>query len=214
MFSLFLYAFALLFQERLKILKFNKSCFFELPFQTCIQRYLSEKYQQPSEIETSVNVSAGRTVKNCQLEIGRLFNTTYFVAKEGLSFRKYPKLCSVQSKNDLVLGKNYLDVACSRLIFSISESLKDKRILQLVGNKAKERISRRTQHVFFSVLLDGSTDSGVTEQEAIYVRYLENSCPQTKFAGIKPPIKGDAEELMFVIEDVLKSWRAQGSIHF
>ena len=146
---LFLYAFALLFQERFKILKFNKSCFFELPFQTCIQRYLSEKYQQPSEIETSVNVSAGRTVKNCQLELGQLFNTTYFVAKEGLSFRKYPKLCSLQSKNDLVLGKNYLDVACSKLIFSISESLKDKRILQLVGNKAKERISRRTQHVFF-----------------------------------------------------------------
>ena len=34
-------------------------------FQTCIQKYRSEKYQQPSEIETSVNVSVKQTAKNC-----------------------------------------------------------------------------------------------------------------------------------------------------
>ena len=61
---------------------------------------------------------------------------------------------------------------------------------------------------------DSSTDSGVIEQEAIYVRYLENGCPQTKFAGIKPSIKGDAEGLVLAIEDVLKSLRAQGSTPF
>ena len=94
--------------------------------QTCIERYRSEKYQQPSEIETSVKVSVERTAKNCQLKLGRLFNTAYFVAKEGLPFRKYPKLCSFQSKNDIVLGKNYLtDVACGRFTSSIGESLKD-----------------------------------------------------------------------------------------
>ena len=53
---------------------------------------------------------------------------------------------------------------------------------------------------FFSVLSDGSTDSGAIEQEAIYVRYLENGSSQTKFAGIKPPIKGDAEGLLLAIE--------------
>ena len=67
---------------------------------------------------------------------------------------------------------------------------------------------------FFSVLSDGSTDSGAIKQEAIYVRYLENGCSQTKFAGIKPPIKGDAEGLLLAIEDVLKSLRAQGSTPF
>ena len=74
---------------------------------------------------------------------------------------------------------------CSRFISFISESLKDN--LSESFNSAH----------FFSVLSDGSTDSGVIEQEAIYVRYLGNGCTQTKFAGIKPPI------------DVLKSLSAQ-----
>ena len=68
-----------------------------------------------------------------------------------------------------------------------------------------------TQHVIFRFCRDGSTDSGVIEQDAIYVQYLENGFPQTKFAGIKPPIKRDAEVLLFAIENVLKSWRAPSS---
>ena len=63
-------------------------------------------------------------------------------------------------------------------------------------------------------LSDDSSDSGVIEQEVLYVWYLENGCPQSKFAGIKPPIKGDTEGLLFAIEDVLKSLRAQGSTPF
>ena len=133
--------------------------------------YRSEKYQQTSEIETSVSVSVERTAENCQLKLGRLFNTAYFVAKEGLSFRKYPKLCSFQSKNDIVLGKNYLtDVACGRFTSSIGESLKDN--LRESFNSA-----------LFLVLSDGSTDSRVTYDN------LENGCPQTKFAETEPPIR-------------------------
>ena len=79
---------------------------------------------------------------------------------------------------------------------------------------ANLRESFNSARFFFSVLSDGSTDSKVIEQEAIYVRYLENGCPQTKFARIKPPIKGDAEGLLLVIEDVFKSLRAQDSTSF
>lgn len=94
-------------------------------FQTCTQRYMSEKYHQTSGIETSVHVSVERTVKNCKPELGQLFNVAYFAAKAGISFRKYPKHCSLQSKNDMALRKNYVtDVACSRFILSIGESLK------------------------------------------------------------------------------------------
>ena len=141
-----MYAFALLFQEGFKILKFNKLCFLSFfllitnyLFQTYIQRYLSEKYQQHSEIETSVNVSVDRTFKNCQLELGNLFNTAYFAANEGLSFRKYPKLCCLQSKNDIVLGKNYLtDVVYVADLFYLSANLRKITL----GNPS-------TQHVIF-----------------------------------------------------------------
>ena len=64
------------------------------------------------------------------------------------------------------------------------------------------------------VLLDGSADSGVIEQEAIYVRYLENACPKTKFTEITSAIKGNAEGLLFAIEDVFKTLRAQGGTPF
>ena len=92
-------------------------------FQTCIQRYRSEKYQQPSEIKTSVNVSVKQTAKNCQLELGQLFNTVFFLAKGGLSFRKYCKLCSLQSKNDIVLAKILLLIWHVADLFHLSASL-------------------------------------------------------------------------------------------
>ena len=167
-------------------------------FQTCIQRYRSEKYQQPSEIKTSVNVSVKQTAKNCQLELGQLFNTVFFLAKGGLSFRKYCKLCSLQSKNDIVLAKILLLILHVADLFHLSASL-EKITLE----------NPSTNTLFFLVLSDGSTDFGVIEQEAIHVQYLENGCPQTKFGGIKPLIKGDAEGLLLVIEDVLKSLRAK-----
>ena len=34
--------------------------------------------------------------------------------------------------------------------------------------------------------------------------FIENGCPHKKFSGIKP-IEGDAEGLLLVIEDALKS---------
>ena len=93
-------------------------------------------------------------------------------------------------------------MACSRLISSIGESLKDN--LRESFNSARFCFGSVGQFNSFAVI----------EQEAIYVRYLENGCPQTKFAGINPPIKGDAEVLLLAIEDVLKSLRAQGSTPF
>ena len=37
-----------------------------------------------------------------------------------------------------------------------------------------------------SMLSHGSTDSGVIEQEIVYVRYLKDGLPKTEFAGINP----------------------------
>ena len=67
-----------------------------------------------------------RSVTNNQIAVGRLFNTAYFIGKQGLSFKKYPELCKLQTKNDIGSGKNYLsDVACKRFISSIGDTLKD-----------------------------------------------------------------------------------------
>lgn len=121
MFSLLLHAFAILFQKHFKILKFNKlyflNCFllntyfvhFRHASQDICQKLFNNFLNQNFSL---VNVSVEQIVKNCQLKLGWLFNTAYFVAKEKLPFRKYSKICNLQSKNNIVLNKNCLiDVA-------------------------------------------------------------------------------------------------------
>ena len=62
---------------------------------------------------------------------------------------------------------------------------------------------------FVSVLTDGSTDSGILEEEIVYVRYLHNNKPTTQFAGIKYiPYKADAPGILKAIEDVLVSLKS------
>ena len=86
-------------------------------------------------------------------------------------------------------------MACSRFIPSIGECLKSN-----------------FREFFNSALLFSVRT--ISDQEVIYVRYLENGNPQIKFAEINPPIKEDAKGLLLAIEDALKSSRAQGSTPF
>ena len=93
------------------------------------------------------------------------------------------------------LGKNYLtDKACSRFVSSIANDMK---------NNLGHNVSNTC---FVSILTDGSTDSGILEQEIVYVRYSnENNKPVAQFAGLKNPMKADALGILSAIEDVMKS---------
>ena len=153
---------------------------------------MAEKYGVRSDLEVSTAIAVKRHDEERQAEIERLFNIAYFVCKEGLSFKKYPKLCKLQIKNSVALGSNYLtDVACQRFIISIADVLKDdmRHTIQL---------SR-----FLSVLCDGSTDSSILEEEIVYLRFLKNGLPVTQFAGIKNPEKPDASGIFNAIENVI-----------
>lgn len=52
---------------------------------------------------------------------------------------------------------------------------------------------------------DGSTDKGIIEEEIVYIRYLLDNNPITRFAGIKNSNKADAEGILKAIAEVLKS---------
>ena len=119
---------------------------------------------------------------------------SYFVVKEGMAFWKYLKICALQQKNSLDLGQKYLsDIACGRFVSSIAEDIKS----DLKSDVEDAR--------FLSVLSDGSTDAGILEEEIVYIRYLKENAPVTKFAGIKNPQKGDAPGILKAIQDVLAS---------
>ena len=52
---------------------------------------------------------------------------------------------------------------------------------------------------------DGSTDKGIIEEEIVYIHYLLDNKPITRFAGIKNPNKADVEGILKAIVEVLKS---------
>lgn len=63
------------------------------------------------------------------------------------------------------------------------------------------------------VLLDGSTDKGILEEEIMYIHYLLNNKPVTKFAVIKKTNKEDAQGILSVIVEDLKSFKHSESMN-
>lgn len=105
-----------------------------------------------------------------------LTNTAYFVGKEELAFRKFGSLCGLQEKNGVKMESMYRnEKMCSQFIASIADVEKEKT----------KREVRETR--FLLLLSDSSTDAGIIEQEAVFVRYVDKQGrPWTKFLDIIP----------------------------
>ena len=72
------------------------------------------------------------------------------VARENLAMAKFAILCDLQEKNGLNIGKHYRNAAaCKSFIAAIADSAR---------NETQNDIHSSS---FFSVLADGSTDSGI-----------------------------------------------------
>ena len=92
-----------------------------------------------------------------------LFNTAYFVAQEDLAFTKFEKLCSLQSLNGVRIGKQYIN---------------DKRAREFVGFIAEATRHGQSDELskinYISVMSDSSTDRSVTENEIVYIQYINH----------------------------------------
>lgn len=105
----------------------------------------------------------------------------------------YPKLLLLQEVNGLDLGKFYqTDMACRRFVKYIFDDLQKESVIKL-----KEKS-------FFSVLIDGATDTSVTENELIYVRYLENGVPENHYISIEDVEHADASGILSVMNKSFK----------
>lgn len=103
----------------------------------------------------------------------KLFNTAYCVAKHDFPIRSFIHLCELQTVNGVDLGHTYHNnKAATEFILCISE-VELRSIVEKVNGSA-----------CFAILIDGSTDVSITEQEIIYVRILEDNKPQNYFLGI------------------------------
>ena len=117
------------------------------------------------------------------------FSTAIHVARNKLPFRHYQLLCGLQ-KNGVHMGGSYgNNKACKVFIDHINEAERDR-----IRGKVKKT-------KWISVLADGSTDHSITEQENVYVRYVDDDGVQkTELADIVPVESADATDVFDAIE--------------
>jgi len=126
--------------------------------------------------------------------IKKLINTVYYVCHEEIAFKSYNGLIGLQEKNGLDLGNFYRsDNACRRFLKYIYEDLFQNSLNEL----SKKR--------FFSILIDGATDTSVTECELIYLRYLSGGKPVNHYLSIEDIKNANAPGIISAIEKAFEN---------
>ena len=89
-------------------------------------------------------------------------DVAYMIAKEGISFAKMNSLCQLQEQHGVKLGECYKnDHACATFVEYIA------RVLQCQLGESLQKAN------FYSIQMDGSTDSGNIEEELFLVVYFD-----------------------------------------
>lgn len=100
-----------------------------------------------------------------------------------MPFKNMQVFVTFRRKNQVDLGPNYRNPkACKTFVSAIADTERNEIRNELQGAR------------FFSVLADGSTDSGIIEQESVFVRYIgPGGAPKTQFADLVDATSGDAK---------------------
>jgi len=98
-----------------------------------------------------------------QLEdLKKKFDIGYFVVKEELPLSKYEKLIALEKRQGVSHGTVY----CNRTAAT-----------EFMSFQANELLTKLTKDVvqskFYSIMFDSTTDSSITEQEAVFVLYFD-----------------------------------------
>ncbi len=127
------------------------------------------------------------------------FDVAFFIAKEKLSFKKYPQLLKLEARHGISLGTTYMsEVSCREFTHYIAECM-------------RQHITNCTSTSnFFSLLLDGSTDSGNIENIAFFIVWLDKNgidekiVTKSSFYQVCKPSNVNGEGLLSMVESVLK----------
>ena len=103
--------------------------------------------------------------------LSKKFDVCYLLAKEGLPFKKYPKILELESRQEVDIVLAYRsETSAQAFVHYIAQSQRDT----FLRSFSKKR--------FFSVLMDGTTDSGNLEDELIVILYC---CKHEASADVK-----------------------------
>ena len=107
-------------------------------------------------------------------ELSVLFNSAFWITKEGLTFLKFSSLLLLQENNCVTVGGNYRnDIGYRMFVHAITADMAS----QLKDDLQKTR--------FRAYLSDGSTESDIKEQDIICVRFIKSGQSVTRFEGIE-----------------------------
>ena len=159
--------------------------------QNCSKKWDSAKQHLPM----IVKVMSAKIDQQTESRMNMLLKTAFYVASEGLAFKKFSGLLDLQEKNGLDIGTQYRN---------------DKKCKEFVSSMAsveRERISDEVHNArIMCVFANGSTDKSITEQETVYVRYVEpNGRPTTQFADIVALESADAVGVTSAIKKGLQA---------
>ena len=126
--------------------------------------------------------------KTVQERMKRKFDICYVLAKESLSFSKYPAIHELEERHGADLGFAYkTDVSAQTFTHYIAESQRQSFLETFSASN------------FYSFLMDGSTDTGNVEDELILVQYcIQDGAAQeirscVRYVSLEVPTKADAK---------------------
>ena len=120
------------------------------------------------------------------------FHVAYYIAKNEKPYSDFPGLIALNVRTGSQMPLWYKsDIACNRFIYDIY----NEQIDQLITKLCEAR--------FFSVMIDGSTDSANIENELVYVRYLDmGTGVVTSFIGIEDTKHATAEGILETVDAI------------
>ena len=112
------------------------------------------------------------------------FNSAYYLAKKERPYSDFPDLIELQEKNGVKYCRSYQNKrATANFVDNCGEALKQSFVEDLLCA------------TYYSILMDGSTDSSFVEQELIYVLFINNGT-QVKFFSIESVKSVDEKGLL------------------
>ncbi len=98
------------------------------------------------------------------------FDIAYFLATENLPYTKYPKLCELETRHGVHVGTSY-----------VNKNAGKEFIHYIAKSKRQELKQTLADAKFFSLLLDGLTDTGNIDNEVIRVVWCDRNGSDEKF---------------------------------
>ena len=113
------------------------------------------------------------------------FNTAYYLSKSERPYSDFEGLLQLQEKSGAKYYQSYRNErSAANFVDTCGQVIKNAMVEDLLRAK------------YYSILMDDSTDSSVTEQELIYILYLsKNGTTEVKFFSIQSVKAADAEVL-------------------